>query len=88
MAVDGGYPRDRCEPNLALARAIGNEDNRFATRFLEEVKESLQANPCRQCVDYSIDPSERSAGRSASDIFVAVVRARISPSLAVLAGLF
>ena len=35
------------KPNLAFAGAIGNEDNRFPTRFPEEVKESMQANPCR-----------------------------------------
>jgi hypothetical protein len=47
------------KPNLAFARAIDNEDNRFPTRFPEEVKESMQANPCRPvpaCVNYRTDP--------------------------------
>ena len=32
------------KPNLAFAGAIGNEDNRFPTRFPEEVKQSMQAS--------------------------------------------
>ena len=43
-----GHPRDRCEANLALAGANGDEDNRFPTAVLKKLK-SMQAKPCRTC---------------------------------------